>query len=117
VRWLPELLLGTGAAAMVSDLDLDGPDRPRARIGARWLGACAAAQLLLLYAGAGWGLGRLWDEPGAGRLTAVLLAALAIYFVILSTGPQAYSRFRVPISPLLALAAARGLARPSGDGQ
>lgn len=87
-------------------------------MGARLLGAAAALHLFLLYAGAGWGLCRLWQEPGAGRLTAVLLAGLALYFVILSTGPQAYSRFRVPITPLLALAAAaRGLDRPSGDGQ
>jgi len=45
------------------------------------------------------------------RLLAVLLAGLVAYFVLSSTGPQAYSRFRVPFTPLLALCAARGLER------
>jgi hypothetical protein len=56
-------------------------------------------------------------EPGPARLTAALLGALVLYFVILSTGPQAYSRFRVPFTPLLALCAARGLEDCSGGGE
>jgi hypothetical protein len=51
------------------------------------------------------------NESPAHRLAAALLFGLVLYFVVLSTGPQAYSRFRVPFTPLLALLAARGLDR------
>jgi 4-amino-4-deoxy-L-arabinose transferase-like glycosyltransferase len=109
VRWLPELLLGTGAAGVTLALDLDGPGHP-ARRAVGWLvSAAAALHLLLLYAGAAWGVWHMRGESAAARLSAALLAGLVVYFVILSTGPQAYSRFRVPFTPLLALCAARGL--------
>ncbi|HEU0092215.1 MAG TPA: glycosyltransferase family 39 protein [Vicinamibacteria bacterium] len=112
VRWLPELLLGTGAAGLSLAFDLgDGPDRPRAWWWA--LSAGAALHLLVLYAGAACGLWRMRAEAVPVRLLAVLLAGLVAYFVLLSAGPQAYSRFRVPFTPLLALAAARGLERRS----
>ncbi len=112
VRWLPELLLGTGAAGLSLAFDLgDGPDRPRAWWWA--LSAGAALHLLVLYAGAACGLWRMRAEAVPVRLLAVLLAGLVAYFVLLSAGPQAYSRFRVPFTPLLALCAARGLERRS----
>ncbi|HEU0108835.1 MAG TPA: glycosyltransferase family 39 protein [Vicinamibacteria bacterium] len=108
VRDLPELLLGTGATGLSLALDLaDGPDRPRVWWWA--LNAGAALHLLVLYAGAACGLWRMRADEVPVRLLAVLLAGLVAYFVLLSTGPQAYSRFRVPFTPLLALAAARGL--------
>jgi hypothetical protein len=47
-------------------------------------------------------------EPPASRRILILLAALTAYFVILSAGPTAYSRFRVPVMPLLAIGAGRG---------
>jgi 4-amino-4-deoxy-L-arabinose transferase-like glycosyltransferase len=109
VRWLPELLLGTGAAGVALALDLDAAGSP-ARRAAGWLvSAAAALHLLLLYAGAAWGAWRMRGEPAAARLSAALLVGLVLYFVILSTGPQAYSRFRVPFTPLLAVCAAYGL--------
>jgi 4-amino-4-deoxy-L-arabinose transferase-like glycosyltransferase len=111
VRWLPELLLGTGAAGVSLAFDLaDGPDR-RARAWWWALSAGAALHLLVLYVGAARGLWRMRAEAVPVRLLAVLLAGLVAYFVLLSTGPQAYSRFRVPFTPLLALCAARGLER------
>jgi hypothetical protein len=111
VRWLPELLLGTGAAGVSLAFDLgDGPDR-RARAWWWALSAGAALHLLVLYAGAALGLWRMRAEAAPVRLLAVLLAGLVACFVLLSTGPQAYSRFRVPFTPLLALCAARGLER------
>jgi 4-amino-4-deoxy-L-arabinose transferase-like glycosyltransferase len=111
VRWLPELLLGTGAAGVSLAFDL--ADRPDRRPRAWWwaLSAGAALHLLVLYAGAARGLWRMRAEAVPVRLLAVLLAGLVAYFVLLSTGPQAYSRFRVPFTPLLALCAARGLER------
>jgi 4-amino-4-deoxy-L-arabinose transferase-like glycosyltransferase len=108
-RWLPELLLGTGAAGVSEALDLDAPGHPARRVARVLVSAAAALHLLLLYAGAVWGLGRMRGETAPARLTAALLGGLVLYFVILSTGPQAYSRFRVPFTPLLALCAARGL--------
>jgi hypothetical protein len=38
----------------------------------------------------------------------VLLAGVSLYFVLVSTGPQAYSRLRAPIMPLLAIGAGLG---------
>jgi hypothetical protein len=114
VRWLPELLLGTGAAGLSLAFDLDQPGHPGGRVAAAVIGVFAALHLLLLYAGAGCGLWRMASESATGRLVAALIAGLTLYFVILCTGPQVYSRFRVPFTPLLALAAARGLERRSG---
>jgi 4-amino-4-deoxy-L-arabinose transferase-like glycosyltransferase len=112
VRWLPELLLGTGAAGVSLAFDFgDGPDRARAWWWA--VRAGAALHLLVLYVGAALGLWRMRAEAVPVRLLAVLLAGLVAYFVLLSTGPQAYSRFRVPFTPLLALCAAHGLERRS----
>jgi 4-amino-4-deoxy-L-arabinose transferase-like glycosyltransferase len=109
VRWLPEFLLGTGAASVVVALELDQTSAGRVVAGVVAVGA--AFQLLLLYAGAGRGVWRMYADSAGGRLTAVLLTGLVLYFVVLSTGPQTYSRLRVPCTPLLALGAARGLAR------
>jgi len=109
-RWLPELLLGTGAAGVSLALGLDAPGHAGGRAAAGLVSAAAATHLLLLYAGAAWGLWQLRGQP-TGRLAAALLAGLVLYFVILSTGPQTYSRFRVPFTPLLAVCAGCGLAR------
>jgi 4-amino-4-deoxy-L-arabinose transferase-like glycosyltransferase len=109
VRWLPELLLGTGAAAVDQALDLDRTAGRRVLAGLVAVGA--AFQLLLLYAGAGRGVWVIRNESPARRLAGALLFGLVLYFVVLSTGPQTYSRFRVPFTPLLALLAARGLDR------
>jgi hypothetical protein len=45
----------------------------------------------------------LWRLPP--QAVAVLLI---LYFVVLSSGPEAYPRFRVPIEPLLAMLAGVG---------
>ena len=110
VRWLPELLLGTGAAGVTLALDLDEPGH---RPGAPRAGSCPRPPPCTSCSstrGRRGASGGMRGEPAAARLSAALLAGLVVYFVILSTGPQAYSRFRVPFTPLLALCAARGLA-------
>jgi 4-amino-4-deoxy-L-arabinose transferase-like glycosyltransferase len=109
VRWLPELLLGTGAAGVSLALDLEEAGHPARRAAGLLVSAAGALHLLLLYAGAAWGLWRMRDDSVGARLSAALLVGLVLYFVILSTGPQAYSRFRVPFTPLLAVCAAGGL--------
>jgi hypothetical protein len=117
LRWLPELLLGTGAAGVALAFDLDGPRRAWRGAASSAVAAGAALHLLVLYVAAAWGLWRMRSESVTDDLTAALLAGLALYFVILSTGPQAYSRFRVPFTPLLALCAARGRRDTSGGGE
>lgn len=108
LRWLPELLLGTGAASLPA-LGLEPGDEPGERAALGILSSAAAAHLLLVYAGAGLCLWTVRREPLPRRLAVVLMVGLTTYFVILSTGPQAYSRFRVPFVPLLAICAAGGL--------
>lgn len=71
-----------------------------------WL---SAAQLFTLYAGnLLWWLAvirrRLWVEPVHWLLWLVMF-----YLVLLSAGPEANSRLRVPLAPLLALYAAAGI--------
>jgi hypothetical protein len=48
---------------------------------------------------------------GGARLgkPAVLLVALVVYFVVLAGGPEANSRFRTPVTPMLAVLAVAGL--------
>jgi 4-amino-4-deoxy-L-arabinose transferase-like glycosyltransferase len=109
VRELPSLMLGTGAAGLNVSLGTDGAD-DLVRRGARWiLRQAAVLHLGLVYAGAAACFLRVRREPVPARLAVVLMAGLTAYFVILSTGPQAYSRFRVPFMPLLAVCAGRGL--------
>jgi hypothetical protein len=108
LRWLPELLLGTGAASLPV-LGLDAAHDPGKRAALRILSSAAAVHLLLVYVGAGLCLWTVRREPLPRRLAVLFMMGLATYFVILSTGPQAYSRFRVPFVPLLAICAASGL--------
>jgi 4-amino-4-deoxy-L-arabinose transferase-like glycosyltransferase len=115
VRELPSLMLGTGAAGVSQALGIDSASDPVRRWARGLLAGAAALHLLLVYAGAAAGLRGAGREPTAARLTLLLMAILTCYFVILSTGPQAYSRFRVPFMPLLAMAAGRGLTSRAAD--
>jgi 4-amino-4-deoxy-L-arabinose transferase-like glycosyltransferase len=112
VSYLPALMLGTGAAPLETALGTDGAD-DLVRRGARWaLRAAAALHLVLVYAGTAVCFWTARGKRVGSRLAVLLIAALTAYFVVLSTGPQAYSRFRVPFMPLLAVAAGRGLSPP-----
>jgi len=66
--------------------------------------------LAVLYAGVVFWLVRArrtdW-RPGV-----VVVAGLLVYFIIISAGPEAASRFRVPLTPLLALLSAAGWQSP-----
>jgi hypothetical protein len=61
-----------------------------------------------------WALGRFWFGElrgvAVGR-SPVIVAVLmpVVYLFALSSGPQSYARFRVPIMPILWLFAAGGL--------
>lgn len=108
IRWLPELVLGTGAASLPA-LGLDAGHHPTERASLRMLSAAALVHLLLVYVGFGLCLWSVRREALPRRLAVLLMAGLVAYFVVLSTGPQAYSRFRVPFVPLLTIGAAGGL--------
>jgi 4-amino-4-deoxy-L-arabinose transferase-like glycosyltransferase len=116
LRWLPELLLGTGAASLPT-LGLVAGDGPGERGAVRILSSAAVVHLLIVYVGAGLCLWSVRRESVPRRLAVLWMLGLATYFVILSTGPQAYSRFRVPFVPLLAICAGGGLCRRWDDRQ
>ena len=53
-----------------------------------------------------WGLGRSWKID---RTLFWLAICVLGYFILLSAGPEADARFRVPMVPLYLLVAAQGL--------
>ena len=60
--------------------------------------------LMMLYMG----ILLLLRCQGLKSADAVLLAVTAIFIIVVSSGPEAYSRFRAPIMPLLCILAAEG---------
>jgi hypothetical protein len=93
-----KVLLGPGARSL--DVSLRAPATP-----ARWWPTAYAGALVLLAAAAGFGAVRL------GR-AAWLLPMLVVYFLLLSGGGGGNSRFRVPITPMLATLAAAAWRKP-----
>ncbi len=73
----------------------------------QYLAAVLTAVLVL-----GGAAGLLVLLAGPKRSVALwVMATIIVYLVVISGGPEAYSRFRVPITPLLAVFASLGLAR------
>jgi 4-amino-4-deoxy-L-arabinose transferase-like glycosyltransferase len=111
--WLTALLTGTPGVASAAWELLSTPswehwrdwalERPMS-FAAFWL---SAAQLFVVYTGVA-----LWwfNRWRARRLAGVdlLFWLVIVYFILLSAGPEANSRFRAPIMPFLALYAAAG---------
>lgn len=65
----------------------------------------------LLYAG----VAVLFKRKGSGNGDVALLVLTVVYMILLSSGPEAYSRFRMPVMPILcALAAGGYLCRGAG---
>lgn len=73
-----------------------------------WLAALALScvQLLALYLGAASWLSNWRREPAWAPHLVVWL--IVLYLLIVSAGPESYSRFRVPLMPLLAIYGGRG---------
>jgi hypothetical protein len=67
-----------------------------------------AAYLVLLYVGLMAGMAVLLAQGRTDLL--VLFGSIAVYIVLISSGPQAYSRFRAPLMPLFAVVAGCGFA-------
>ena len=67
----------------------------------------SVAYLALLYSAVGWGLvaTRRRDAAWAGLL---FLGGVGLYLLVMAAGPESYARFRVPVTPILALFAGCG---------
>ena len=123
---LAQTLLRPGAGVLQGYLNqrayLEAPGVPRPQPLDRGLAAWVAGRavtlavrgfsglfLIVLYGSAIAGLGRL-GRHGRGRWMAHgFILLLAAYLLIVPAGPEAYPRFRVPVTPLLALYAGYGL--------
>ena len=70
--------------------------------------------LAVLYVGALYALWRVVRRERAHLVTHLFVWGVTLYFIILSSGPEAHSRFRVPFMPLLVVYAAMGLGRVLG---
>ena len=100
------LLTGSGLTALSR---LRGEDDPES-VNASWKRAATAffaVELAVVYGCAAWGL-RALVRSGRGQ-AAVLLLGLAGYFVLISAGPEANTRFRFPAMPFIALLAGIGV--------
>jgi hypothetical protein len=88
---------------------------PLGQPGAFLLFVFVLLHLAALYACAAVALWRLPHRPRAERSIALLAVALIVYFAVLSSGPEAYPRFRAPLAPFLALLAGIGAQRVWGS--
>lgn len=127
VRPLTVILLGTPEHSLMALLDLPLPatgplgdllrldpwtymDRWVQGRTLSWLTFMALiAYLVVLYCGVAVAWWRLWRAGGV-TLEHGLLALALLYLLFISAGPEAYSRFRVPFTPILCVYAAAGLA-------
>jgi 4-amino-4-deoxy-L-arabinose transferase-like glycosyltransferase len=99
-RGVAKLLVGPARAETATLLT------GRQHVSSWWLGALVALAAavtigILALAAAGVALNRSLDIW--------LLVAAAAYMIAISGGPEAYSRFRVPVTPVLAILAAGGV--------
>lgn len=69
---------------------------------------CALGYLAAFYFGAGAALWRLAGDRELLKPPHLLLCGIILYLVALSSGPEAYARFRVPVMPLLAVYSGQG---------
>jgi 4-amino-4-deoxy-L-arabinose transferase-like glycosyltransferase len=104
---------GAWRTAVSFPVDLDGmlarwglPDVPLVRFG-------ISALMVPVWALATCGLAHAWRRGGSAPVIAAVLIPV-IYLFALSSGPQSYARFRVPIMPILWLFAAGGLVVVAG---
>src|SRR5262249_33975506 len=82
-------------------------DQPVGSAGARALDALAALPLLILYPTVVVGIVTIARDASLRR-AALIPAAFIVSFILVS-GPEAYARFRVPITPFLAMLGGVGI--------
>lgn len=100
------LLTGSGVTALAR---LQGDDDPES-VAATWKRVATAAfacELAAVYFCAAWGLWALF-RLGKGSAAALLLGVIG-YFVVISAGPEANTRFRFPAMPFIAILAGIGV--------
>jgi 4-amino-4-deoxy-L-arabinose transferase-like glycosyltransferase len=71
----------------------------------------AGLYLLSLYGFAAGGVWHSLIRDRSHRSEHLLVLGIVLYFLVVSAGPEAYARFRVPTMPFLALYAGRGVTR------
>jgi len=100
------LLTGSGVTALAR---LQGDDDPES-VDVTWKRVATAAfacELAVVYLCAAWGL---WVLSRLGRgSTAALLLGVIGYFIVISAGPEANTRFRFPAMPFIAILAGIGV--------
>lgn len=69
----------------------------------------ALAYLLILYTATIYSLCQMGSIKRGTLSAHLFILGIIVYFLIISAGPEAYSRFRVPIMPLLAVYAGEGI--------
>lgn len=65
--------------------------------------------LFLLYAGIIYSLFKMARGENSSLSVHILICGIIAYFLIISSGPESYERFRVPITPLFALYGGMGI--------
>jgi 4-amino-4-deoxy-L-arabinose transferase-like glycosyltransferase len=102
LRGLGRLLFEPGAIAF-NDLLL--PERSDTHI---VVSLMLVGYLSIMYVSVGAGIMSLIE--GQRKEPLILLGAVVLYTALISSGPEAYSRFRAPLMPLFAIVAGGGLA-------
>lgn len=126
LRGTAQLLLVPGEAEVLRFAGLDSPDPGAAGDLLRLPGdafvhkwvlqhpgflvafTLAFLYLVVLYAGSGLSMVRLFKEKGPHTSAQLLLVGVALYLVLVAGGPEGYPRLRMPVTPLAALFAAAG---------
>ena len=96
------LLFGPGTAAL-NRLLFDGLAETE-----RWVSSVLLAGLAIMYFGLLAGIALLIVQRRADLL--IPIGAIAIYLVLVSSGPPAYTQFRAPVMPFFAVVAGYGYA-------
>ncbi len=107
-RGLVRMLVGPGGDSM-SSVTQDLPAGALVEGGLTGLGFFSAASMVVAAAVGGLVLARRGDT-----LALVVIFVPIAYLLVVSAGPDAYSRFRVPLIPLLAILAASAVAEWPG---
>lgn len=108
LRGAAKLLAGTGLTALSGLRGDREPERVEGGLEVM-LGGLFAFVLAMLYLASCWGAATAIRRDH--RASLAFLGVLLLYFLLISTGPEANTRFRVPMTPFLAALAGLGWSR------
>jgi hypothetical protein len=106
MRGMVRMLFGPGTAGL-NQLFYGKSSKP-----GLFVAPLLASHMFILYFAMGVGLIVLTRQRSVEPL--VLVGAVVVYSVLVSAGPEAYSRFRAPLIPLFAIVSGVGLTRVDG---